>query len=283
MVNIIECPRDAMQGLSDFIPTNVKAEYINKLLKVGFHTLDFGSFVSPKAIPQMRDTKEVLSQLDLSTTATKLLAIVANVRGAQEAISHKEISYIGFPLSVSETFQRRNTNKSINEALDEVAYILKLCHSHQKQFVVYLSMSFGNPYQEFSNADMVLEMAKKLHNMGVKIISFADTIGSATVKDVEVLFEKASKILSESELGVHLHCHPSEAYQFAQTALNVGCKRIDSALGGLGGCPMAKDDLTGNLATESLVKALSDFQGITPTLNLLELQKANEFRQQFIG
>ncbi|OHX66133.1 hydroxymethylglutaryl-CoA lyase [Flammeovirga pacifica] len=282
-IKIIECPRDAMQGLSTFIPTQIKVDYINLLLKVGFHTLDFGSFVSPKAIPQMRDSKEVLEKIDLSSSSTKLLAIVANLRGAQEAVSYPEISYLGFPLSVSETFQRRNTNKSINEALYSLKEIVTLCKRHGKSPVVYLSMSFGNPYNEYVPKERVVELALKLREMGVKIISFADTIGAATLKDVEEMFENVSKILSDTELGVHLHCHPSDAYSFAKTAIDVGCKRIDSALGGLGGCPMAKDDLTGNLATESLIKALTETTTLSDTLNLHVLEEANAFRRKYIG
>ncbi|ANQ49213.1 hydroxymethylglutaryl-CoA lyase [Flammeovirga yaeyamensis] len=282
-INIIECPRDAMQGLSTFIPTQTKIDYINQLLKVGFHTLDFGSFVSPKAIPQMKDTREVLDGLDLSETSTKLLAIIANLRGAQEAVSYDQISYLGFPLSVSEIFQRRNTNSSISEALWNLKEIVTLCKRHRKEAVVYLSMSFGNPYGEYVPTTKVLDLAVQLREMGVKIISLADTIGAATLKDVEHMFENASKVLSDTELGVHLHCHPSDAYSFAKTAIDVGCKRIDAALGGLGGCPMAKDDLTGNLATESLIKALSDSNSIESNLNLEQLDLANEFRKKYIG
>lgn len=283
MVKIIECPRDAMQGLSDFIPTTTKIEYLNLLLRVGFDTLDFGSFVSPKAIPQMRDTKEVLAGLELEKTNTKLLSIVVNERGANDALQHPEIDFLGFPLSVSETFQQRNTNKSIAEAKAELYKINALAQSENKATVAYLSMAFGNPYGEEFSTSKVLEMAHELSEMGISIISLSDTIGTANAKDIQDLFENASKLLTNTELGVHLHCSPLKATELARAAINAGCRRIDTALGGLGGCPMAKDSLTGNLATESLIEALQDQPSLMPALNLDTLKIASDFRRQNIG
>ncbi|AZQ61459.1 hydroxymethylglutaryl-CoA lyase [Flammeovirga pectinis] len=283
MIKIIECPRDAMQGLSNFIPTQTKIEYLNLLLEVGFDTLDFGSFVSPKAIPQMKDTKEVLAGLNLNKSATKLLAIVVNKRGAEEAAKYDEITYLGFPLSVSETFQQRNTKKSISEAKLMLKDIISICKENNKEPVVYLSMSFGNPYNEDISFDKVLKMALDLKEMGVKIISFADTIGKASVKDIQDLFEKASKILPNTELGVHLHCNPNMAFDLAKASLEAGCLRIDTAIGGLGGCPMAKDDLTGNLATEYLIQALTDLPAFRPSINEDKFQEAVAFQKRYIG
>ncbi|TRX66859.1 hydroxymethylglutaryl-CoA lyase [Flammeovirga kamogawensis] len=283
MIKIIECPRDAMQGLSNFIPTQTKIEYLNLLLEVGFDTLDFGSFVSPKAIPQMKDTKEVLAGLNLDKSTTKLLAIVVNKRGAEEAAQYNEIRYLGFPLSVSETFQQRNTKKSISEAKLLLKDIISICEENDKEPVVYLSMSFGNPYNEDISFDQVLKMALDLKEMGVKIISFADTIGNASVKDIQDLFEKASKILPNTELGVHLHCNPNMAFDLAKGSLEAGCLRIDTAIGGLGGCPMAKDDLTGNLATEYLIQALTDLPALRPSINEDKFQEAVAFQKRYIG
>ncbi|KXX72042.1 hydroxymethylglutaryl-CoA lyase [Flammeovirga sp. SJP92] len=283
MVKIIECPRDAMQGLSQFIPTPTKIEYLNLLLQVGFDTLDFGSFVSPKAIPQMKDTTEVLEGLDLDNTKTKLLSIVVNERGANDAVQHPEIDFLGFPLSVSETFQQRNTKKSIVEAKQELDKINTIAQKHNKVTVAYLSMAFGNPYQEEFSASKVLEMAHELSEMGISVISLSDTIGTANAKDIQDLFENASKLLTNTELGVHLHCNPFKATELASAAIDAGCRRIDTALGGLGGCPMAKDSLTGNLATESLIEALQGQPSLMPALNLDTLKKASEFRRQNIG
>ncbi|WP_223241282.1 hydroxymethylglutaryl-CoA lyase [Flammeovirga sp. EKP202] len=283
MVKIIECPRDAMQGLSQFIPTMTKIEYLNLLLKVGFDTLDFGSFVSPKAIPQMKDTKEVLAGLELENTNTKLLSIVVNERGAHDAVQHDEIEYLGFPLSVSEIFQERNTKKSIQAAKEALNNINAIAQEHQKVTVAYLSMAFGNPYQEHYSTSKVLEMAHELSEMGITILSLSDTIGTANAKDIQDLFENASKLLPNTELGVHLHCNPFKATELARAAINAGCRRIDTALGGLGGCPMAKDSLTGNLATESLIEALQDQPSLMPALNLDTLKKASKFRRQNIG
>ncbi len=266
-MKIIECPRDAMQGLKDFIPTDVKADYINSLLKVGFDTIDFGSFVSPKAIPQMRDTAEVLSQLELSTTASKLLAIVANTRGANDAVNFEEISYLGFPLSISETFQQRNTRKSIAQALETVAEVQNICVKHSKTQVVYISMGFGNPYEEEFNEETVSEFVEKLRGLGISIVALSDTIGVATPELLTSIFSSVIPAFPTVEIGAHLHSTPDSAYAKIQAAYEAGCRRFDGAIGGMGGCPMAKDDLTGNMPTEQLVKFLENTQIDIPTFN----------------
>jgi hydroxymethylglutaryl-CoA lyase len=250
---IIECPRDAMQGIHDFIPTAKKAEYINRLLQCGFSAIDFGSFVSPKSIPQMRDTAEVLSLLDLNESTSPLLAIVANQRGAEEACRHEAISFLGFPFSVSETFQLRNTNATIEKSLDTVNAIRQLCATHNKQLVVYISMAFGNPYGDAWNADLVLNRISKIVGCGVEIISLADTVGIASPVDVGAVFKSVSTAFPEVETGVHLHCRPDNWREKVQAAYLNGCRRFDAALKGFGGCPMANDELVGNLATESLM------------------------------
>lgn len=257
-MKIIECPRDAMQGLHDFIPTEEKAAYLNQLLKVGFDTIDFGSFVSPKAIPQLRDTAEVLAQLNLTDTRSKLLAIVANERGAKDAASFPEIRYQGFPLSLSETFQRRNTNKSIEEALETVANIQEICTSADQRLVTYLSMGFGNPYDDPYDASYISEFVEKLDKLGITIISLADTIGVGTVETIGEIFPKVQADYSHIEFGAHLHSSPATAKQKIQAIHAAGCRRIDSAILGIGGCPMAKDDLVGNLATETVIGLISE-------------------------
>lgn len=259
-IKIIECPRDAMQGIHSFIPTGQKIAYINSLLEVGFDTIDFGSFVSPKAIPQLRDTAAVLDGLDLSTTSSHLLAIVANLRGAQDAVAFPQIKYLGFPLSLSETFQQRNTNKSIKEAMTLVGQIQELCTQKGKELVTYLSMGFGNPYGDPYDVGVVEEFAESLKQLGVKIISLADTTATATPEKISTLFTRISSQLPGIEVGVHLHTSPADAYQKVAAAYNAGCKRIDSAMLGFGGCPMAKDDLVGNLPTEELLRYLDENQ-----------------------
>ena len=254
MVKIIECPRDAMQGLHDFIPTNIKANYINQLLKVGFDTIDFGSFVSPKAIPQMRDTAEVLAQLDLSTTKSKLLAIIANQRGANDAIQFNEIDYLGFPFSISETFQQRNTNSSIIESLKRVEKIQTLCVNNNKKLVVYISMAFGNPYGDLWNSEIVIDWTKKLADLGVGIIALSDTIGVSNKENISALFGSVIPEFSNIEIGAHLHTTPDTWVEKVDAAYQNGCRRFDGAIKGFGGCPMAKDDLTGNMATENLIQ-----------------------------
>lgn len=272
-MKLIECPRDAMQGLERFIPTDVKVSYLNQLLKVGFDTLDFGSFVSPKAIPQMRDTAEVVKRLDLSGTSTKLLAIVANTRGAQEAVMFDEITYLGFPLSISETFQQRNTNKSINEALNSVAEIQELCQQRGKVLVTYISMGFGNPYGDPYDEEIVITFSGILQTLGVSIISLADTIGVSRPDQIKKLFSQATAAFPAIEFGAHLHSAPATALEKIEAVYNSGCQRFDGALKGFGGCPMAEDELVGNLATEAVVSFLKA-QGENLLLNEPELIRA---------
>lgn len=255
-MKLIECPRDAMQGLHDFIPTDLKAAYINLLLQVGFDTIDFGSFVSPKTIPQLRDTSEVLAKLDLSNTKTKLLAIVANLRGVEEAIKHKSINYLGFPFSISETFQQRNTNSSITESLNTVEEMLNLCDQSNKTAVVYLSMGFGNPYGDEWNVEIVEKWADELVKRGVQILSLADTTGVSTPEKINTILPPLIKKYNQTEIGIHLHSTPYTRLEKIEAAYNAGCVRFDSALKGFGGCPMATDDLTGNMATEDLIEFL---------------------------
>ncbi|WP_159947217.1 hydroxymethylglutaryl-CoA lyase [Polaribacter septentrionalilitoris] len=253
-VKIIECPRDAMQGIkSHFIPTDKKALYINSLLKVGFDTIDFGSFVSPKAIPQMRDTAAVLSQLDLSKTKSKLLAIIANLRGANDAVQFEEIDYLGYPFSISENFQMRNTHKTIDESIVTLEGILNLADKNKKEVVAYLSMGFGNPYGDPWNVEIVGNWTEKLSKMGVKILSLSDTIGSSTPKVIEYLFSNLIPKYPEIEFGAHLHTTPDKWHEKVDAAYKAGCNRFDGAIKGYGGCPMAKDELTGNMPTEKLV------------------------------
>jgi hydroxymethylglutaryl-CoA lyase len=258
MVKIIECPRDAMQGIKEFIPTQKKAEYINSLLEAGFDTIDFGSFVSPKAIPQMADTAEVLNQLNLDSSSSKLLAIIANQRGAEDAIKFDEISYLGFPFSVSETFQQRNTNSSIEDSLGRVNEIQNICLKNQKKLVVYLSMAFGNPYGDEWNSEIVIKWAKKIAEMDVKIIALADTIGVSNPENISYLFSQIIPEFSAVEIGAHLHTTPDKWREKIEAAWNSGCRRFDTAIKGLGGCPMAKEDLTGNFPTEKLLDYLSE-------------------------
>lgn len=247
-----------MQGIKSFIDTKKKARYINQLLKVGFHTIDFGSFVSPKAIPQMRDTAEVLAQLDLSDTSSQLLAIVANERGARDACVHPAITYLGYPFSISETFQLRNTNATIEESLERVATIQELCLQHNKQLVVYLSMGFGNPYGDAWNVEIVERWSARLHDMGIGILSLSDTIGVATPESITYLFSNLIPRFPEVEFGAHLHTEPHKWREKVEAAFQSGCRRFDSAMKGFGGCPMAKDDLTGNMATENLLLYFED-------------------------
>jgi hydroxymethylglutaryl-CoA lyase len=252
-IKLIECPRDAMQGLSEFVPTEVKAAYINQLLKVGFHSLDFGSFVSPKAIPQMRDTAEVLAKIDLSGTRTKLLAIVANQRGAEEACQFEEIRYLGYPFSVSETFQLRNTNATLAESVERTQAIQDLCVKHGKELVLYLSMGFGNPYGDPWNTEIVQKWVDALVPFGIRIFSLSDTIGCSNPENIAYLFGDLIPAYPEVEFGAHLHTQPHNWREKVQAAWEHGCRRFDGALRGYGGCPMAKDELTGNMATENMV------------------------------
>lgn len=272
-MKIIECPRDAMQGLPDFIPTADKVRYINQLLKVGFDTIDFGSFVSAKAIPQLRDTVEVLNEIDVSTSATKLLAIVANVRGAEEASRYNTISFLGFPLSISETFQQRNTNKSISEALNTVEEIQNICIRSNKKLVTYISMGFGNPYGDPYDADLVAQFADILITLGVDIISIADTIGVSNPENIYSLFSSLSKSNPNVEIGAHLHSNPLTSIEKIDAAYRAGCTRFDGAINGFGGCPMAEDELVGNLATETILSFLES-KGVKSGLNKDEFHKA---------
>lgn len=252
-IKLIECPRDAMQGWPHFIPTAKKTEYINALLKVGFNTIDFGSFVSPKAIPQMADTKEVIQKVKIQNSKTKLLTIIANERGAQDAVVFDEISYLGFPFSVSETFQKRNTNSTITESLGRVEEIQNLCVKNKKELVVYISMGFGNPYGDVYNETIVFEWVNKLVEMDIKIISLADTVGLATKEQVYHVTKHLVDSLPATEIGVHLHSTPSNWKEKVEAALQAGCKRFDGALKGIGGCPMADDELVGNMDTELMI------------------------------
>lgn len=252
-VKLIECPRDAMQGLPEFIETDAKAAYINQLLRVGFDTLDFGSFVSPKAIPQMRDTAEVLAKLDLSETATKLLAIVANQRGAEEACQYLQIEYLGYPFSISETFQLRNTNATIAESLERTQAIQELCVAHGKKMVLYISMGFGNPYGDPWNVDIVQRWVDDLADLGIRIFSLSDTIGCSNPDNISYLFGNLVPRFPDVEFGAHLHTQPHNWREKVEAAWHSGCRRFDGALRGFGGCPMAKDDLTGNMATENML------------------------------
>lgn len=252
-MKIVECPRDAMQGIHEFIPTESKIEYINSILKVGFDTVDFGSFVSPKAIPQMRDTAQVLDSLDLNNTNSKLLAIIANVRGAQDAVEFEEISYLGFPFSISETFQQRNTNSSISESLQRVEEIQDLCLRNKKQLVVYISMAFGNPYGDDWSSDVAFAWTKKLAQMGIRIIALSDTIGVSNPENINYLFSKLVPEFPGVEFGAHLHTTPDKWEEKVHAAYSSGCRRFDSAIKGYGGCPMATDKLTGNMPTENLI------------------------------
>ena len=275
-IKLIECPRDAMQGLHDFVPTALKAAYINLLLQVGFETVDFGSFVSPKAIPQMRDTEEVLGNLDLSATKTKLLAIVANLRGVTDAVQHQPIDYLGFPFSISETFQQRNTNTSIAQSLHTVEEMLTLCGKHQKTAVVYLSMGFGNPYGDEWNIEILEKWADELVSRGVKILSLSDTTGIATPEQIKSILPVLVNKYPQAEIGLHLHSTPADRLAKIEAAYAAGCIRFDSALKGYGGCPMATDDLTGNMATEEVISFLEN-KGENLGLDLAKWQEAMLF------
>ena len=264
-VKIIECPRDAMQGIKEFIPTQKKANYINSLLGVGFDTIDFGSFVSPKAIPQMRDTEKVLSLLDLSETNSKLLSIVANTRGAEQAVTFEEIQYLGFPFSISENFQMRNTHKTINQSIEVLDQILNIAVKNNKEIVTYLSMGFGNPYGDPWNVDIVGEWTERLSKMGVKILSLSDTIGSATPESIKYLYSNLIPLYPKIEFGAHLHSTYDTWHSKIDAAYISGCRRFDGAIKGYGGCPMAKDELIGNMPTEKLLSYFTSMQANTST------------------
>jgi hydroxymethylglutaryl-CoA lyase len=264
-VKIIECPRDAMQGIKTFIPTEQKVQYIQSLLRVGFDTIDFGSFVSPKAIPQMQDTAQVLAQLDLSQTKSKLLAIIANTQGAAQAATHNEIHYLGFPFSISENFQMRNTHKTIAESLVTLQEILNIADKSNKEVVTYISMGFGNPYGDPWNLEIVGEWTQKLAAMGVKILSLSDTIGSSTPEVISYLFSNLIPKYPNIEFGAHLHTTPDKWHEKIGAAYQSGCLRFDGAIQGFGGCPMAKDDLTGNMPTEKILSYFTTQKANTNT------------------
>ena len=271
-IKIIECPRDAMQGIKQFIPTEQKVQYIQSLLRVGFDTIDFGSFVSPKAIPQMVDTAEVLSQLDLSKTTSKLLAIIANTRGANDACQHKVIDYLGYPFSISENFQMRNTHKTIAQSVITLSEILEIANKTNKEVVVYISMGFGNPYGDPWNVDIVGEWTEKLANMGVKILSLSDTVGTSNSESINYLFSNLIPKYPNIEFGAHLHTTPTTWFEKVDAAYKAGCHRFDGAIQGFGGCPMAKDELTGNMPTEKLLSYFTSNKN--NSLNALSFESA---------
>lgn len=276
-MQIVECPRDAMQGINNFIPTQTKINYLNKLLQVGFHTLDFGSFVSPKAIPQLKDTKEVLAGLDLVNTNTKLLAIIANTRGATEALNYPEISYVGYPLSVSEKFQQRNTNKSIANALADVSYINELCINNNKKLVTYISMGFGNPYGDPYSIEIIEQFTDILVTLGIDTISLSDTIGIAEPDQIGELFSALSTKYPHVNFGVHLHSNPDSAPLKIKAAIDAGCKRFDGAILGYGGCPMAENDLVGNMNTRTILSTIQSNTTVGLSLNMEAFNKAEQF------
>jgi hydroxymethylglutaryl-CoA lyase len=271
-IKIIECPRDAMQGIKHFIPTEKKVQYIQSILRVGFDTIDFGSFVSPKAIPQMVDTSEVLAQLDLSKTTSKLLAIIANTRGAEDASKHREINYLGYPFSISENFQMRNTHKTIAQSVITLSEILEIANKFGKEVVVYISMGFGNPYGDPWNVDVVGDWTERLSNMGVKILSLSDTVGSSNPESIDYLFSNLIPKYPNIEFGAHLHTTPKTWFEKVDAAYNAGCKRFDGAIQGFGGCPMAKDELTGNMPTEKLLSYFTSQKN--NNLNALSFESA---------
>jgi len=278
-IKLVECPRDAMQGWAHFIPTNRKIAYINELLKVGFDTIDFGSFVSPKAIPQMADTNEVIRNIDISNTSTKLLAIIANERGAQDAVMYDSISYLGFPFSVSETFQKRNTNATIEESLERVEEIQNLCIKNKKELVVYISMGFGNPYGDVYNEEVVFEWVNKLVALDIGIISLADTVGLATAAQVKKVTQYLVDSLPGTEIGVHLHSTADNWKAKADAALQAGCLRFDGALKGIGGCPMAGNDLVGNMDTELMIPYFTELH-LSKGLNIDALKNCSRMASE---
>jgi len=281
-VNLIECPRDAMQGWKEFIPTEKKVEYINSLLKIGFHTIDFGSFVSPKAIPQMADTRTVLDELRLDDTKTKLLAIVANVRGAQEASVYDKITYLGFPFSISETFQQRNTNSSIKNSLVKVEEMQNICSNTNKQLVVYMSMAFGNPYGDEYNGEILLNWTKEIMERGVKIISLADTVGVAEAEQISSALASLVPNYPNIDFGVHLHSTPKNWEDKLEAAFTSGCVRFDGALKGIGGCPMANDELVGNMNTEWMIHYFKGMDKL-PQLDFEALQNSLSIADEIFG
>ena len=272
-IHLVECPRDAMQGWKNFISTEKKVQYINALLKVGFDTLDMASFVSAKAIPQMADSKDVVEKISLENTNTKLLAIVANLRGAAEAVNFYKLSYLGYPFSISPTFQLRNANSTIEDSLITVEKIQELCRKNNKELVVYISMAFGNPYGDEYNEDIVLKWVNALSKLNIKIVSIADTVGLATQPQITSIFKKLISIYPEISFGVHLHSSVTNWKNKIDAALQAGCKRFDGALNGIGGCPMADDELVGNINTELMIPYFEE-QNILPVINKDALKHA---------
>ena len=281
-IKIIECPRDAMQGIKPFIPTEKKVAYIQSLLRVGFDSIDFGSFVSPKAIPQMQDTAQVLAQLDLSQTHSKLLAIIANTQGATLASAHPEIQYLGFPFSISENFQMRNTHKTIAESLITLQEILEIADKTNKEVVTYLSMGFGNPYGDPWNVEIVGEWTRKLADMGVKILSLSDTVGSSTPDVISYLFSNLIPAYPQLEFGAHLHTTPDKWFEKIDAAYKAGCRRYDGAIQGFGGCPMATDKLTGNMPTEKLLSYFTAQKEVT-TMSPMSFESAYNEASKLFG
>lgn len=273
-LKLIECPRDAMQGITQWIPTEEKVRYINQLLRVGFDTIDFGSFVSPKAIPQLRDTAEVLSKLDISKATSKLLAIVANLRGAQDAAQFGEIQYLGFPFSISETFQMRNTNSTIEQSLHTVESIQNLAVKNNMELVIYISMGFGNPYGDTWHPDIAIQWSNKLfHDIGVKIIALSDTVGVGTPTTINQLFSNLIPAIPDVEFGAHLHSTPFSFEEKLNAAYSAGCRRFDGAIKGFGGCPMAEDELVGNMPTEGMI-AFFEKNGVETKIIREEFEKS---------
>jgi len=272
-VKIVECPRDAMQGIKSWIPTNEKINYVQSLLKVGFDVLDVGSFVSPRSIPQMKDSKQVLESLDLKLTNSKLLYIVANLRGATEACQHSQIDFLGFPFSISENFQMRNTNKTINNSIDELKGIISISEKNNKKVIVYLSMGFGNPYGDEWNYEVLEKWISVIVSLGVKTISISDTIGISTPSNIDKVFKNSIKQFPKIEFGAHFHTKPSNWFEKIDSAYKAGCRRFDSVIQGYGGCPMASDELTGNFPTEKLINYLNQKKEIID-INLLNFETA---------
>ena len=283
-IKIVECPRDAMQGIKKFIPTDEKVRYLQSLLGCGFDTLDFGSFVSPKAIPQMVDTAEVLSKLDLSKTKSKVLSIVANVRGAEDAVTHAEVDYLGFPFSISENFQMRNTHKTIAQSVETLQEIFNIADAANKEVVTYISMGFGNPYGDPWNVEIVGEWTERLAKMGAKILSLSDTVGSSDPETISYLFSNLIPKYPNIEFGAHLHTTPTKWHEKVAAAYESGCKRFDGAIQGFGGCPMAKDDLTGNMPTEKMLSYFTSqkvFTGVNAMTFEAAYNKATELFSQY--
>ena len=272
-IKVIECPRDAMQGFKKWIPTKNKILYIQSLLNVGFDVLDVGSFVSKRSIPQMKDSRKVLESLDLSSTTSKLLYIVANLRGALEACLYPEIDFLGFPFSVSENFQMRNTNKTINQSLEELKKIISVCKSNDKEVVVYLSMGFGNPYGDEWNYEVLEKWISVIKSIGVKTISISDTIGVANPKNIDIVFKNSIKKFHDIEFGAHFHTKPSDCFEKIDSAYKAGCRRFDTAIQGYGGCPMAADELTGNFPTEKLITYMNQ-KKVSININSLNFESS---------